>query len=65
VVAPTPFFTYLGGAESKITMVPGKDFALLIVWSFLAGFSERLVPNILNDAAGRMEEASKKAALPK
>jgi hypothetical protein len=41
-------------------MVPGKDFALLIVWSFLAGFSEQLVPNLLNDTAGRIDTASKK-----
>lgn len=30
----------------------GQDFARLTVWSFLAGFSERLVPNILNRTAG-------------
>jgi hypothetical protein len=28
---------------------PSKDLALLVVWSFLAGFSERLVPTILQD----------------
>ena len=28
---------------------PSKDLALLIVWSFLAGFSERLIPTILQD----------------
>jgi hypothetical protein len=28
---------------------PNKDLALLIVWSFLAGFSERLIPTILQD----------------
>jgi len=30
----------------------GQDFARLTVWSFLAGFSERLVPNILKRTAG-------------
>jgi len=30
-------------------ILPDKDLALLIVWSFLAGFSERLVPTILQD----------------
>ena len=28
---------------------PSKDLALLIVWSFLAGFSERLIPTVLQD----------------
>ncbi len=46
-------------------MVPGKDFALLIVWSFLAGFSEVLVPNLLQDTAKRVDNASKTAATPK
>ena len=30
---------------------PSTSLALLIVWSFLAGFSERLVPTILQDTA--------------
>jgi hypothetical protein len=30
-------------------IIPNKDLALLVVWSFLAGFSERLVPSILRD----------------
>jgi hypothetical protein len=28
---------------------PSKSWALLVVWSFLAGFSERLLPSILQD----------------
>ena len=36
--------------------IPRKDLALLIIWCFLAGFSERLVPTLLakteNSAAG-------------
>lgn len=58
------FFTSLG-TSSNVAMVPGKDYALLVVWSFLAGFSERLVPNLLNDTAGRIESASKSASAPK
>ena len=29
---------------------PSKALALLVIWSFLAGFSERLVPTILSNA---------------
>jgi hypothetical protein len=35
---------------------PNINLALLVVWSFLAGFSERLVPNILQDAEGSLEK---------
>jgi hypothetical protein len=34
---------------------PSKDWALLVVWSFLAGFSERLVPSILRDTENSFE----------
>jgi hypothetical protein len=37
----TSFLTDTGPAS-------GADFALLIVWSFIAGFAERLVPDTLN-----------------
>lgn len=36
---------------------PNKDLALLIVWSFLAGFSERLVPSILRDTENTLATA--------
>ncbi len=29
-------------------LVPNKDWCLLVIWSFLGGFSETLVPNILS-----------------
>jgi len=35
-------------------ILPDKDLALLFVWSFLAGFSERLVPTILQDTETAM-----------
>lgn len=57
---PEPFLTWLG-TESKV-FVPGKNFALLVIWSFLAGFSEQLVPNLLNNTAGRIASASKAAS---
>ena len=40
--APTvaPDLYTVPGTATKTAMVPGRDFALLIVWSFLAGFSE-------------------------
>jgi hypothetical protein len=37
---------------------PNTHFALLIVWSFLAGFSERLVPSILQTTEATLGEGS-------
>ncbi len=34
-------------------VVPNGDFALLVVWSFLAGWSQKLVPNLLLATEGR------------
>ncbi len=34
-------------------VVPNVNFALLVVWSFLAGYSQTLVPNLLLAAEGR------------
>lgn len=34
-------------------VVPRKDLALLIIWCFIAGFSEKLVPNILEKTETR------------
>lgn len=50
--APPPAHTYLG-TVANMAMVPSKDMALLIVWAFLAGFSEQLVPNLLDSTSGR------------
>lgn len=36
--------------------VPWKTLALLTVWCFLAGFSEKLVPSLLAKTEGRMSE---------
>jgi hypothetical protein len=37
-------------------LVPNGQLALLVVWSFLAGFSERLVPSILRQTEARLTE---------
>ena len=35
------------GSHYAPSLIANKDLALLIIWGFLAGFSERFVPNIL------------------
>jgi len=42
----------------------GQDFARLAIWSFLAGFSERLVPDILKRTAGQGSESDDDASTP-
>ncbi|MCL1587397.1 MAG: hypothetical protein M3092_03190 [Actinomycetia bacterium] len=42
----------------------GQDFARLAIWSFLAGFSERLVPDILKRTAGKGSESDDDASNP-
>ena len=45
-----------------------EDWAKLLVWSFIAGFSERLVPEILNNLSARVrtsEAGFAEAAEPK
>ena len=38
-----------GNAPHLSLIYPSKSLALLVVWSFLAGFSERLIPSLLQD----------------
>jgi hypothetical protein len=40
-------------------VLPTPAFALLVIWCFLAGFSERLVPTILSSTETTLSEASK------
>jgi len=35
-------------------MLPNAQLSLLIVWSFIAGFSERLIPSALDQLGGRL-----------
>ncbi len=40
-------------------MVPNRDFALLVVWSFLAGYSQTLVPNLLLSTESKSQTSAK------
>ena len=41
-------------------ILPSAQLSLLVVWSFLAGFSERLVPNILASTEKTLSDATQK-----
>ncbi len=56
---PWPVENGVVGIHWKI-FLPTEDLALLIVWCFLAGFSERLVPNILASAEKTLSDATQK-----
>lgn len=42
-----------GASTDPSFYVPNRDLALLIVWSFIAGYSQTLVPNLLLSTEGR------------
>ena len=50
-------FPNLADLKFEPNVKPGKDFAKLVIWCFLGGFSERLVPDFLT----RTEAAAAKA----
>jgi hypothetical protein len=49
---------------SQLLPVASKDYALLFVWSFIAGFAERLVPDTLDRFANRAKESRASQAPP-
>ncbi len=64
---PGPLFPAFAGADapyisfsSVFRIVPASslDAAKALLWSFVAGFSEKLIPNILDKLAARMEAAA-------
>lgn len=57
---PLTFHWHVNGNKPVTVGVPeydGKEYALLIVWSFIAGFAERFVPDILNRLIARADTA--------
>jgi hypothetical protein len=46
-----PFFPTF---SLKIPIFDDKNYALLVVWCFISGFSEKLVPDILNKTEGKI-----------
>jgi hypothetical protein len=60
VTAPLiPDINHLIVHDTKI-MIPNRELALLTVWGFIGGFSERLVPSILSTTESRLEGKSNK-----
>lgn len=42
--------------SSKVLKVPNRDLSLLVIWCFIAGFSENFVPSVLVRAENRGNE---------
>ena len=48
-----PFFPTF---TKEIPIFDDKNYALLVVWCFISGFSEKLVPDILNKTQEKISE---------
>jgi hypothetical protein len=55
--------TFLG-TQTGTAMVPAVNMCLLIVWAFIAGFSEQLVPSLLDETARRVQTRNNEAPSP-
>jgi hypothetical protein len=55
---PVPVVTLLS-SKSVDVLIPSASWCLLLIWSFLAGFSERLVPDSLARAEGQVSGTQK------
>jgi hypothetical protein len=54
-----PLFTDKQGDSTVRQILPSQALALLAIWCFLAGFSERLVPSILSSTEEALGDAAK------
>lgn len=54
-----PLFTSDTKTDSVRQILPSPSLALLAIWCFLAGFSERLVPSILSSTEQALGDAAK------
>ena len=43
--------------NGNLDVLPNKQFSLLVVWSYIAGFSEMFIPNILSKSSSSTQES--------
>ena len=57
-IPPSPVATDIMAKNTMHTIEPSQSLALLAMWSFIAGFSERLVPTILSKTEASFSDAA-------